>query len=153
MPENESNESMNELIRGTDKPPEELLTSHERMAVEGLRQGVAPSMANDLWRLVGPAADLELDATIDSVAEVAEIKATRPHLFDDEETAFNRSLRGAGLAAYTPATNRGYGSANGGVANSGLLLAVSAEPHSMTDKIRAAFRARRSGGRGTGWEA
>src|SRR5688500_2697419 len=114
MTEHESNE-MNERIRGTDKPPEEMLNSHEQLAVEGLRQGVAPSIANDLWRLVGPAADLAPDAEIDAAAEVAEIKRTRPHIFDDEQTAFNRTLRGTGLSAYTatPASSR-PGSVNGG---------------------------------------
>ena len=142
MTEHESNE-MNEVIRGTDKPPEELLTSHEQLAVEGLRQGVAPSLAGDLWRLVGPAADLELDAEIDAAAEVAEIKATRPHLFDDEETAFNRTLRGAGLGPYasvpTSRTPARPGSANGGV------MPMSVESKSMSDWIRDQFRARKEG--------
>ena len=146
MTEHESSE-MNERIRGTDTPPEESLTSHERLAIEGLRQGVAPTMANDLWRLVGPAADLAPDAEIDAAAEVAEIKATRPHLFHDEQSAFNRSLRGAGPPAYTAATSRGYGSANGGV------MPIPETPKTMSDRIRDTFRNRRSSGRGTGWEA
>jgi hypothetical protein len=148
MNEEESSNEMNRAIRGSDTPPEELLNAHERLAVEGLRAGVVPELAEDLWRLVGTAADLPVEAEIDAAAAVAEIKATRPQLFDDEQTAFNRTLRGAGLPAYTPvpASSR-PGSANGGV------RAMPSEPRTMSDEIRDSFRRHRSGGRGTGWEA
>lgn len=139
MAENESNE-MNAAIRGTDTQPEELLTSHERLAVEGLRQGVEPSLAGDLYRFVDP--DLAPEAEIDAVAAVAQIKASRPAIFDDEQTAFERSLRAAGLPSYTPAptgTPARPGDANGGV------MPMSVESKSMSDKIRDAFRARRNG--------
>ncbi len=144
--EGAESEEMNTALRGGGAaPPQELLTAHERIAIEGLRAGVVPELAGDLWRFVGMDATLATDAEVDAVEEVARIKVTRPQLFDDEQTAFNRTLRGAGLPAYTAATTSGEQPVRTGSANGGVMRMEPDEP-TLNDKLREAFeRTRRSG--------